>query len=139
LWMSGLLSSVIHNAPITKIFIPIVNDISTSANQRSLFSAVSIGATLGENLSTMGDNLVLILMVRSYGYELNFSTFMKLGITITLIDLISSSVYLVMKVLVQFFLIGIVILIGIVVFIYFYPKILSLIKSRLNFLNKRKN
>jgi len=139
LWMSGLLSSVIHNAPITKIFIPIVNDISTSANQRSLFSAVSIGATLGENLSTMGDNLVLILMVRSYGYELNFSTFMKLGITITLIDLISSSVYLVMKVLVQFFLIGIIILIGIVIFLYFYPKIINLIKSRLNTLNKRKN
>jgi len=139
LWMSGLLSSVIHNAPITKIFIPIVNDISTSANQRSLFSAVSIGATLGENLSTMGDNLVLILMVRSHGYELNFSTFMKLGITITLIDLISSSVYLVMKVLVQFFLIGIIILIGIVIFLYFYPKIINLIKSRLNTLNKRKN
>jgi Na+/H+ antiporter NhaD/arsenite permease-like protein len=139
LWMSGLLSSVVNNAPITKIFIPIVNDISTLGNQRDLFSAVSIGTTLGENLSTMGDNLVLILMVRSYGYEMKFSTFMKLGIIVTLINLIASSVYLVIKVYVQFFFIGIIMLVGIVFLLYFYPSIINLIQTKLNFLNKRKN
>ncbi len=138
LWLSGILSSVIHNAPITKIFIPIVNNISTLRDQRTLFSAVSIGTTLGENLSTMGDNLVLILLVRSYGYELKFSTFMKLGIKLTMINLISSSIFLVMKVQVQFFFIGIIILIGIVFLLYFYPSIINLIQTKLNFLNKRK-
>jgi len=138
LWMSGILSSVIHNAPITKIFIPIVNDISTLGTQRIFFSAVSIGTTLGENLSTMGDNLVIILMVRSYGYELKFSTFMKLGGIITLIHLISSSIYLVIKIYVPFYFIGITILIGIVFLLYFYPNIINLIKTNLNHLNKRK-
>lgn len=136
LWMSGILSSVIHNAPITKIFIPIVNDISTIGTQRTLFSAVSIGTTLGENLSTMGDNLVLILMVRSYGYELKFSTFMKLGVIITLIHLISSSVYLVVKAYIPILLIGIIILAGIVFLLYFYPKIINFMKDNLGFLNK---
>lgn len=131
LWMSGMLSSVINNAPITKIFIPIVNDLSTLGNQRILFSAVTIGSTLGENLSTMGDNLVLILMVRSYGYELKFSTFMKLGVLITLIHLISSSIFLIMKVYIQSLLIGIILLVGIVLFLFFYPKIFNLLKPRL--------
>jgi Na+/H+ antiporter NhaD/arsenite permease-like protein len=130
LWISGLLSSVVHNAPITKIFIPIVNDISTMGTQHTFFSGVSIGATLGENLSIMGDNLVLILMVRNYGYELSFSTFMKLGAIITLIQLISSSIYLVMRVAIQTFLIGLILLAGIVILIYFYPKIITLIKVK---------
>ncbi len=136
LWMSGILSSVIHNAPITKIFIPIVNDISTMETQHTLFSAVSIGATLGENLSTVGDNLVLVLMVRSYGYELKFSTFMKLGVIITLIDLISSSVYLVVKAYIPILLIGIIILAGIVFLLYFYPKIINFLRDNFKFLDK---
>ena len=138
LWISGLLSSVVHNAPITKIFIPIVNDISTTGTQHTMFSAVSIGTTLGENLSTMGDNLVLILMVRDYGFELTFSTFMKLGAIITLIQLISSSVYLVMRISIDMFLIGIIILIGIVLILYFYPKIITVLKTNLNFNKKGK-
>ena len=125
----GLLSSIVHNAPITKIFIPVVNDISTTGTQHTLFSAVSIGATLGENLSVMGDNLVLILMVRDYGYELSFSTFMKLGVIISLIQLLSSSVYLVMRTSIQALLMGVIILAGIVIIIYFYPKIITFIRN----------
>ncbi|MHA1490354.1 MAG: SLC13 family permease [Promethearchaeota archaeon] len=90
LWMSGLLSSAINNAPITKILIPVVNGMSTAKNQNILFSSISLGTILGENLSTMGDNLVIITMTREHGYELEFSTFMRLGIIITLIQLISS-------------------------------------------------
>jgi Na+/H+ antiporter NhaD/arsenite permease-like protein len=136
LWTSGLLSSVVHNAPITKIFIPVVNDISTTGTQHTLFSAVSIGATLGENLSVMGDNLVLILMVRDYGYELSFSTFMKLGVIISLIQLLSSSVYLVMRTSIYALLIGIIILAGIVILIYFYPKVINFIRANISF-NKK--
>ncbi|MFX1495332.1 MAG: hypothetical protein ACFFBZ_13695, partial [Promethearchaeota archaeon] len=113
------------------------NDISTIGTQRTLFSAVAIGTTLGENLSTMGDNLVLILMVRSYRYELSFSTFMKLGVIITLIQLISSSLYLVVKAYIPILLIGIIILAGIVVLLYFYPKIINFMKDKLGFLYKK--
>ncbi|MHA1798095.1 MAG: SLC13 family permease, partial [Candidatus Helarchaeota archaeon] len=130
LWISGILSSGIHNAPITKIFIPIVTNLSTLGNERIFFSAVSIGTVLGENLSVMGDNLVLILMVRDYGYELKFSTFMRLGIIVTIIQLISSSIFLIMKILIQFIIFGIIILVFIGIIVYYHPKILK-------FLNKK--
>ena len=125
LWLSSILSSVVHNAPITKIFIPVVQNVSTAQNQRVFFSALTIGTVLGENLSVMGDNLVLILMVRSKGYKLTFSTFMKLGIITTMLELIASSFFLVMKVSIQFLFIGIIILLGIVVLLLFLPKILK--------------
>lgn len=137
LWVSGILSSVINNAPISKLFIPITNNLSTLVgNKRTLFSAVSIGTTLGENLSTMGDNLTLIVMVRSYGIDLTFSTFMKLGVIISLIQLISSSIFLVMKINASFFLIGFLILAGIVFILYFYPSIFNFIRNKLKFLKK---
>ena len=129
LWISGILSSIMDNAPITKIFIPIVNNMSTLGNQRILFSAVSVGTILGENLSIMGDNLVLILMVREYGYQLTFSTFMKLGIVITVIQLIASSIFLIMKISNQFFFIGLLLLILILLIVSFYPKILKILKN----------
>ena len=94
-------------------------------DQRVFFSALTIGTVLGENLSVMGDNLVLILMVRSKGYKLTFSTFMKLGIITTMLELIASSFFLVMKVSIQFLFIGIIILLGIVVLLLFLPKILK--------------
>ena len=137
LWVSALMSSVVHNAPITKIFIPIVNHLSTPLNQKTFFSATSIGTVLGENLSTMGDNLTLIVMVRSYGYELKFSTFMKISIIITIIQLITSSIFLIMKVSIQFLFIGIVLLIVIVFLSYYYSKVLHFFHSKLNFINNK--
>lgn len=128
LWLSSILSSVVHNAPITKIFIPVVQNVSTAQNQRILFSSLTIGTVLGENLSVMGDNLVLILMVRSKGYKLTFSTFMKLGFITTMFQLTASSFFLLMKVSVQFLLIGFIGLLGIVILLLIYPKILNLIK-----------
>ncbi|MHA1327082.1 MAG: SLC13 family permease [Promethearchaeota archaeon] len=129
LWISGILSSGIHNAPITKIFIPIVMNLSTPGNERVFFSAVSIGTVLGENLSVMGDNLVLILMVRDYGYDLKFSTFMRLGIIITITQLISSTIFLIMKILNYFIIFGILILILIGILVYYHPKILKMLNK----------
>ena len=123
--MSGLLSSVIHNAPITKILIPVVNGMSTAENKNILFSSVSLGTVLGENLSTMGDNLVIITMVREHGYELEFSTFMRLGIIITLIQLISSTIFIIMKINYDFIIIGIILLILILIISLFYTKIFN--------------
>lgn len=136
LWISGILSSIMDNAPITKIFLPIVNNMSTLGNQRILFSAVSVGTVLGENLSIMGDNLVLILMVREYGYQLSFSTFMKLGIVITVIQLIASSIFLIMKISNQFFFTGLLLLILILLIVSFYPKILKILKKSLKLMFK---
>jgi len=129
LWISGILSSGIHNAPITKIFIPIVMNLSTPGNERVFFSAVSIGTVLGENLSVIGDNLVLILMVRDYGYDLKFSTFMRLGIIITITQLISSTIFLIMKILNYFIIFGILILILIGILVYYHPKILKMLNK----------
>jgi Na+/H+ antiporter NhaD/arsenite permease-like protein len=136
LWLSGLLSSVINNAPISKIFIPVANSLSTLGTQKVLFSALSIGTTLGENLSTMGDNLTLIVMVKAYGFQLTFSTFMKLGVIISLIQLISSSIFLVMKANSQFFFIGIILLTGIAITLYFYQTLLNFIKKILKSFKK---
>ncbi len=119
LWLSAIISSFVHNAAVTKVLIPVVEDLTTLENQRDGFSALSIGTILGENLSIMGDNLVIITMTNNYGFKLKFSTFLKLGISITLLQLIAATFFLMMKINIHFFFIGLICLIALIFGIIF--------------------
>jgi Na+/H+ antiporter NhaD/arsenite permease-like protein len=118
LWISSIMSSALNNAPVTNIWIPLVKQLSTPSTMKDLFSAVSIGAVLGENLGPMGDNLTLITNTRQYGYQLTYVQFVKIGFIATFIQLICATIFIIIKTNIIFMFIGVIILILLVIVLY---------------------
>ncbi|MHA1229850.1 MAG: SLC13 family permease [Candidatus Helarchaeota archaeon] len=125
LWFSAFLSSSIDNAPITKILIPVVDRISLlsgfdQTSKYMVFSTLVYGANLGDNLTPMGDNILVMKIVENYGKRIQFNQFFRFGFASTLIQLIVVTVYILMKINEYFFIFGFIILILIVFIMLFY-------------------
>jgi Na+/H+ antiporter NhaD/arsenite permease-like protein len=117
LWVVSLMSAVLNNAPVTNIWIPLVDQLATPSNVKNLYSALSIGAVLGENMGPMGDNLTLISTTRQYGYEIKYAQFVEIGILATTLQLICATIFLMIKTHVVLIFFGVIILIGIFIII----------------------
>ncbi len=137
LWGSAFLSSSIDNAPITKIMIPIVDDlISISGIPESLshgiFASLVYGANIGDNLTPMGDNILTFQILEDYNMKISVKQFFKIGFISTIVQLIGISIYIVLKFNFLFFIFGMIILVGISLFflIYFFKtEIFGIIKN----------
>ncbi len=90
IWISAFLSSLIDNIPITKILIPIVGAMSTGNNY---FYALSFGANWGDNLTPLGDNILVLNLAEQNKRPIKMKTFWKIGFTTTIIQLILVSMY----------------------------------------------
>ncbi|MHA1784851.1 MAG: SLC13 family permease [Candidatus Helarchaeota archaeon] len=97
LWISAFLSSAIDNIPITKILIPIIgimNSRMTSEHAKMAYYSLAFGANLGDNLTPMGDNILVMNIAEKNERPIKASTFFKLGFITTLIQLLAVSIYL---------------------------------------------
>lgn len=110
LWLSSLMSAAVNNAPVSNILIQVLKNFTITSNITVLYSAVSMGTLLGENFSPMGDNLNLINNTRDYGYELEYTDFLRNSFIITLIQLVAATIFFFMKVHLILFVLGFVIL-----------------------------
>lgn len=90
-WISAFLSSLIDNIPITKVLIPIVGSMS-AANNFS-FYALSFGANWGDNLTPLGDNILVLNIAEQHNRPVKMKTFWKVGFTTTIIQLILVTLY----------------------------------------------
>ena len=90
IWISAFLSSLIDNIPITKILIPIVGVMSTGNNY---FYALSFGANWGDNLTPLGDNILVLNIAEQNKRPIKMKTFWKLGFSTTILQLILVSIY----------------------------------------------
>jgi len=90
IWISAFLSSLIDNIPITKVLIPVVNIMSTDARY---FFALSMGANWGDNLTPLGDNILVLNIAEQHNRPIKMKTFWKLGFTTTLLQLYLGTVY----------------------------------------------
>jgi hypothetical protein len=97
LWLSSLMSAAINNAPVANILIRVIRNFTIDSNITTLYSAVSMGTLLGENLGPMGDNLNLINNTRDYGYDLEYTDFLRISFVITLIHLVAATIFFFMK------------------------------------------
>jgi Na+/H+ antiporter NhaD/arsenite permease-like protein len=132
LWVSGGLSSVIDNAPITKILIPVVKDVigyipgvPVSAEGLTIFSALAYGTNLGDNLAPTGDNTLVMQIVDTYHTKkISLKEFFQIGLLTTTTQLIAITVYLVIRLIPEFLFIGIliIILIAIILLVIFYTR-----------------
>jgi Na+/H+ antiporter NhaD/arsenite permease-like protein len=115
LWFSAYLSSCIDNIPITKVLIPVADKMTESAllvDRKQIFYSMAFGSNWGDNLTPLGDNILVVNIAEQNKRPISFKSFFKLGFVTTNYQLIILSIY---YTLIFNFQIGIVI-VGIVTF-----------------------
>ncbi|BBE31923.1 arsenical pump family protein [Tepiditoga spiralis] len=108
LWISGILAAFIGAVPVVTIFIPIIQKlILINPYGNELWWALALGASLGGNgtISGAASNMVIVGIIETnFKRKIKFFDFMKIGIIISLIGLIVSTFYLILRVKILKFL-----------------------------------
>ncbi|MGO9568634.1 MAG: SLC13 family permease [Desulfomonilaceae bacterium] len=102
LWVSGFTSAIVDNIPYTATMLPIVaflNKTIPGADIGVLWWALSLGACFGGNGTIIGAsaNVVTTGIAEKAGYKITFGGFLKEAAPITIISLIISSVFLLVR------------------------------------------
>ncbi len=90
LWFSAYLSANIDNIPITKVLIPVVRVMNQDFSgdiQRLGGYALAIGSNWGDNLTPMGDNLIVVALAEKGKRPIHTREFFKLGFITTNLQL----------------------------------------------------
>jgi Na+/H+ antiporter NhaD/arsenite permease-like protein len=105
-WISAVTSFVIGAIPSTATMIPIVSAISVSLGDldsiggpTTLYWALSLGCCLGGNGTPLGTAASMVVVGYSERTEhaISFKEFMKIGLPVTIITLIISTMYLLVR------------------------------------------
>ncbi len=97
LWFSAYLSANIDNIPITKVLIPVVDYMVTGfspVDTRFAYYSLVFGASLGDNLTPMGDNILVMNIAKSHKRPITVREFFILGFIATNIQLFFVTIYL---------------------------------------------
>jgi len=102
LWVSGIASAIVDNIPYTATMLPIVLFLNKSipgAESGVLWWALALGACFGGNGTIIGAsaNVVTTGIAEKAGYKITFGGFLKEAAPITIISLIISSVFLLLR------------------------------------------
>lgn len=122
LWFSAYLSSCMDNIPITKVLIPVADAMAGNVsliNRNKLFYSLTFGANWGDNLTPLGDNILVFNIAEQNKRSISFKSFFKLGFVTTNYQLILISLYytLVFNTLLGLIIIGTIIFIIVIVII----------------------
>lgn len=96
LWFSAYLSSCIDNIPITKILIPVADKMTESAllkDRNQVFYSMAFGANWGDNLTPLGDNILVMNIAAQNKRPISIKSFFKLGFVTTNYQLMILSIY----------------------------------------------
>ena len=97
MWIAAILSSLIDNIPITKILIPIVNDFIPASSSPQLsnkyYYGLSIGANWGDNLTPLGDNILIVNLAEQNKRPIRILDFWRLGFFTTIYQLLLATLY----------------------------------------------
>ncbi len=97
LWVSAILSSSIDNLPIISAILPLMPILTfgfTNHQYKLSYFALGVGSNLGDNLTPMGDNILVMNLSEQHGAKLNFKDFFKIGFLTTVIQLLISNIIL---------------------------------------------
>lgn len=102
LWGSGLVSGVIDNIPFTATMAPMILEMEKSFGAEyvhPLWWSLSLGACLGGNMTIIGAaaNVIVGETSARHGHRITFLGFLKYGFLVTVMSLIVSSAYLVIR------------------------------------------
>ena len=96
MWLSGLVSSVVDNIPLSTSLAPIVRDLVVDESWSTLWWGLVIGANLGGNMTPIGSpsNIITIGVSEQEGYPIPFNMFFKMGFGMTLLYFVISMAYI---------------------------------------------
>lgn len=103
LWASGVFSSVIDNVPFVAAMIPVLHklgaDIGNAEVMHPVWWSLALGTCLGGNGTLIGAsaNIVAVGIANRNGYRISFKEFTKIGAIFTLLAIVLSTVYILMR------------------------------------------
>ncbi len=99
LWVSGLASAFLDNVPTAATMAAVVSALSGRFDPYPLYWAVALGTCLGGNATSVGAaaNVVAIGVCQTKGCTITFRQYLKVGLPITLLSLLISTVYLLLR------------------------------------------
>ncbi len=106
LWGSGILSGIIDNIPYTATMAPLIYQIQVSQGvdyAYPLWWCLALGACLGGNATIIGAaaNVIVSETAAAKGFKISFMRYLKYGLSIMLISLIISTIFVYFKYLVH--------------------------------------
>ena len=100
MWIAAILSSIIDNIPITKVLIPIVHDFVPSTtseiSKKKYYYGLDMGVNWGDNLTPLGDNILIINLSEQNKRPINIFDFWRLGFFTTMYQLFLATLYFIL-------------------------------------------
>ncbi len=101
-WTAAVGSAVVDNIPFTTAMIPVVQDLQRGAGAQgddAYWWALSLGACLGGNATIIaaGANVAAAGLTERAGRPIGFVAFLRIGLPATLISILLSSAYIVVR------------------------------------------
>jgi Na+/H+ antiporter NhaD/arsenite permease-like protein len=141
MWIAAILSSIIDNIPITKVLIPIVEDFIPSnvdiETSNKYYYGLSLGANWGDNLTPMGDNILVVNISEQNKRPIRIFDFWRLGFVTTIYQLLIATLYFIIlfEMSLGILLIGVVVVSFLSIwFLSYRIELISDIINRLKFL-----
>jgi Na+/H+ antiporter NhaD/arsenite permease-like protein len=103
IWISGLASAIVANIPFTVAALPVADfltqSIPAAADSGIVYWSLVLGADLGGNATYLGSapNIVAVGLLAQAGYRLSFGRFLRDGLPVTVVTLLLSSLYLILR------------------------------------------
>ena len=96
MWLSGLVSSIVDNIPLSSSLAPIVKDLVFDESWGVLWWGLVIGANLGGCMTPIGSpsSIIAIGVSEQEGYPISFNMFLKMGFGLTLLYFVISMAYI---------------------------------------------
>jgi Na+/H+ antiporter NhaD/arsenite permease-like protein len=103
LWISGVASAIVANIPFAVAALPVADFLTQSLPSAGasgiVYWSLILGADLGGNATYLGSapNIVAVGLLAQAGYRLSFGRFMRDGLPVTIVTLLLSSLYLILR------------------------------------------
>ncbi len=96
MWLSGIVSSIVDNIPLSTSLAPIVKDLVFEDAWKYLWWGLVAGANLGGNMTPIGSpsSVIALGVAEQEGYPISFNVFLKIGVGLTVLHFIISSIYI---------------------------------------------
>lgn len=135
LWFSSYASAMMENVPITQVLIPVVNIVAGESTISShYFYSLIIGVNWGDNLTPIGDNMLVIQLAKKNQRPISVMDFWRFGFVVTNIQLVCATIYLL---LVLKPLVGLVVLLIILAFLTSFIIVYKFSKPKIRNILKR--
>jgi len=99
LWTSAVGSALVDNIPFTAAMIPVVDSLGGGTGDDAYWWALSLGACFGGNATIVAAaaNVAASGMAARAGRPIGFMTFLRYGVPVTLVSLVLSTLYVMVR------------------------------------------